>query len=233
MKTRVSSGPIVGGKLFPSILSFSLQRPSLISPQRTCAHSLLLDGASGHRGYKQCCWTCFSLLFGRATPHCKKCSWTYFPSRRGLAVPSAAVRNVARPISPSVVPAPCKKRCWTYFPSRRRWPHPRWRQKCCWTYFTPRERTRAAVKNVVGPIRPTPGSASERAFQFPPQMLRAARTRKMFLDLSVRELSDARRGREVWGFESGIECACPPRWFEHVAPMLALRQGIASTHIRV
>jgi hypothetical protein len=49
-----------------------------------------------------------------------------------LAVPPAAVRNVAGPIPLSVAP---QGRC----------------EKCCWTYFT-LGRASVAVKNIVGPI---------------------------------------------------------------------------------
>src|ERR1019366_5489031 len=80
---------------------------------------------------------------------------TYFrlppPHDADLAVPPAAVRNVAGPISPSAASAAVKNIVGPIPPiSLSVAPQGRC-EKCCWTYFT-LGRASAAAKNIVGPI---------------------------------------------------------------------------------
>src|ERR1019366_1685388 len=100
---------------------------------------------------------------------------TYFrlppPHDADLAVPPAAVRNVAGPISPSAASAAVKNIVGPIPPiSLSVAPQGRC-EKCCWTYFT-LGRASAAAKNIVGPIPPISPSVA------PPGSLR-----KMLLDL--------------------------------------------------
>src|ERR1019366_6007104 len=100
---------------------------------------------------------------------------TYFrlppPHDADLAVPPAAVRNVAGPISPSAASAAVKNIVGPIPPiSLSVTPQGRC-EKCCWTYFI-LGRASAAAKTIVGPIPPISPSAA------PPGSLR-----KMLLDL--------------------------------------------------
>src|SRR6266498_5257767 len=97
--------------------------------------------------------------------------------------------------------------------------------------FRPWERTWAAVKNVVGSIRPTPGSASERGLSVSFANVARRRHEKCSGTYPCENCPMQGEKGQCGGFESGIECACPRNGLAcctalHVAPMLAFRQGM-------
>src|SRR6266542_4355357 len=104
--------------------------------------------------------------------------------------------------------------------------------------FRPWERTWAAVKNVVGSIRPTPGSASERGLSVSFANVARRRHEKCSWTYPCENCPMQGEEGQCGGFESGIECACPRDGLACCTAFACcthacFSSGDASTHIRV